>query len=122
MKKVTLAGLAIALMTSTSALAQEVKFDETIAKAAAAKAGEKLGALRKRIDYDQTPEMVTKEDLKKKPVNTSYLPQPEETNDNSLPPMTSLKFGIDLTTTGSIRYPKAKITWEKFDRYGNPIK
>ena len=126
MNKVTVTGLAIALMTTTSALAQTAKFDESIAKAAAAKAAEKIGEIRGSIDYDQVPDMVRKEDLLDKPVNTSFLPQTTKPNEAALPPMTSVTPGVDLTVTGSIRAPRPKykeiIVWEKFDRYGNPIK
>lgn len=120
MKKFTVASVAIALMTSTSALAQTVKYDETVAKAAAAKAAEKIGDIRGTIGYDQKPDMVTKEDLVEKQVNTSFLPTPVK----GLPPISFLPTGIDLTTTGSIQKTKNKprIIWEKFDRYGNPIK
>ena len=120
MNKFTVAGVAIALMTSTSALAQSVKYDETVAKAAAAKAAEKIDDIRGTIGYDQAPEMVTKEDLVDKQVNTSFLPAPSK----SLPPISFLPNGIDLTTTGSIQKTtrKTRVIWEKFDRYGNPIK
>lgn len=121
MKKAILAGLAFALMTSTSALAQSVKYDQTIAKAAAAKAAEKIGDMRGAIKLGQKPDMVTKEDLIVKPVNTSFLPSPKK---KSLPPVSFFPAGVDLTTTGSIpkARPKPRIIWEKFDRYGNPIK
>lgn len=120
MNKAILTGFAIALMTSTSALAQSVKYDAKIAKAAAAKAAEKIGDIRGTIDYDQVPDMVTKEDLIDKQVNTSFLPQPNK----SLPPISSLSNGIDLRTTGSIQKKnyQPRVIWEKFDRYGNPIK
>jgi len=120
MNKAILTGFAIALMTSTSALAQSVKYDAKIAKAAAAKAAEKIGDIRGTIGYDQVPDMVTKKDLIDKQVNTSFLPQPNK----SLPPISSLSNGIDLRTTGSIQKKnyKPRVIWEKFDRYGNPIK
>jgi len=126
MRKISAASLAIAMMTSTSVLAQTAQYDETIAKAAAAKAAEKIGDIRGTISYDETPDIVTIEHLKNKPLNTSFLPQPSTVEQNGLPPMTSNAYGVDLTTTGSIsvREPglKNKIVWEKFDRYGNPIK
>lgn len=120
MKKFTAASVAIALMTSTSALAQTVKYDVSIAKAAAAKAAEKIGDIRGTIGYDQIPDMVTKEDLVDKQVNTSFLPAPSK----SLPPISYLPNGIDLRTTGSIQKTRHKpeVIWEKFDRNGNPIK
>lgn len=126
MRKISAASLAIAMMTSTSVLAQTVKYDETVAKAAAAKAAEKIGDIRGTIGYDETPDIVTKEDLKDTPVNTSFLPQPSTEKQSGLPPMTSNAYGVDLTTTGSIsvREPgvQRRVIWEKFDRYGNPIK
>ena len=120
MNKAILTGFAIALMTSTSALAQTVKYDEKIAKAAAAKAAEKIGDIRGTIGYDQVPDMVTREDLVDSEVNTSFLPA----SSKSLPPVSFLPNGIDLTTTGSIQKANEKsvVIWEKFDRYGNPIK
>lgn len=120
MNKAILTGFAIALMTSTSALAQSVKYDEKIAKAAAEKAAEKIGDIRGTIGYDQIPDMVTKEDLVDSEVNTSFLPAPSK----SLPPVSYLPKGIDLRTTGSIQKTrhKPKVIWEKFDRDGNPIK
>ena len=126
MRKISAASLAIAMMTSTSVLAQTAKYDETVAKAAAAKAAEKTGDIRGTIGYDETPDIVTKEDLKDTPVNTSFLPQPSTEKQSGLPPMTSNAYGVDLTTTGSIsvREPgvQRRVIWEKFDRYGNPIK
>lgn len=126
MRKISAASLAIAMMTSTSVLAQTAKYDETVAKAAAAKAAEKIGDIRGTIGYDETPDIVTKEDLKDTPVNTSFLPQPSTEKQSGLPPMTSNAYGVDLTTTGSIsvREPgvQRRVIWEKFDRYGNPIK
>lgn len=123
MKKVSTAGLAIALMASTSVFAQTVKYDTTIAKAAAQKAAEKVGEINGTISFDQVPEIVTKEDLAEKPVNTSFLPNSAEATEEKLPPMTLKDLGIDLTTTGSIKPAKKQVViWEKFDRYGNPIK
>lgn len=126
MKKVTAASVALVLMTSTSALAQSVKYDVNIAKAAAEKAAEKIGDIRGLIDYDQVPDLVTKEDLKEKPISTSFLPAKSIPSENALPPMTSLFPGLDMTVTGSINGRKVriveKIIWEKFDRYGNLIK
>ncbi len=122
MKKVTVAGVALILMTSTSALAQSAKFDDKIAKAAA----EKIADIRGSINYDKAPDMVTKENLAIKPINTSFLPKNTESKENTLPPMTSLIQDLDLTVAGSInnQQPKIaeKIIWDKFDRYGNPIK
>ncbi len=126
MKKVTTAGVALALMTSTSVLAQTAKYDVNIAKAAAEKAAEKIGEIRGRIDYDQVTDIVRKEDLAEKPINTSFLPDSTIPKEQPLPPMTSLVPGLDLTVTGSINGQKVKIVerivWDKFDRYGNPIK
>jgi len=126
MKKVTAASIALAMMTSTSAIAQEVKHDTKIAKAAAAKAAEKIGDIRKTINYEQVPDLVTKEDMNDKAVNTSFLPNISEQKQNSLPPLTSLVPELDMTVTGSIDgkkvVQKTIIIWDKFDRYGNPIK
>jgi hypothetical protein len=126
MKKVTAASVAMVLMTSSSALAQTVKYDENIAKAAAEKAAEKVGDIRGLINFDQVPDLVTKEDLAEKPVNTSFFPSLRDINKNALPPMTSIFPDIDMTVTGSINGRKVKIVekviWEKFDRNGNPIK
>ncbi len=126
MKKVTAASLAMVLMTGTSALAQTVKYDENIAKAAAEKAAEKIGDIRGFISYDQVPNLVTKEDMIEKPVNTSFFPAIRDKDINALPPMTSVFPGVDMTVTGSINGRKVKIVekiiWEKFDRYGNLIK
>lgn len=126
MKKVTAAGIAMVLMTGTSTLAQSVKYDANIAKAAAQKAAEKIGELHDTIGYDQVPDLVTKEDLNKKSINTSFFPGLKEAKENALPPMTSIFPGLDTTVTGSINGKKVKIVekiiWEKFDRYGNPIK
>lgn len=121
MKKFTVAGVAIALMASTSSLAQTVKYDVSIAKAAAAKAAEKIGDIRGSIDYDQEPDMVTKQDLVDKELNTSFFPMPTK---DSLPPISFLPNGVDLRTTGSIQKKKykTKIVWDKFDRDGNLIK
>ena len=126
MKKVTAASIALAMMTSTSAIAQEVKHDTKIAKAAAAKAAEKIGDIRETINYEQVPDLVTKEDMNDKAVNTSFLPNISEQKQNSLPPLTSLVPELDMTVTGSIDgkkvVQKTIIIWDKFDRYGNPIK
>ena len=99
MKKVTAASIALAMMTSTSAIAQEVKHDTKIAKAAAAKAAEKIGDIRETINYEQVPDLVTKEDMNDKAVNTSFLPNISEQKQNSLPPLTSLVPELDMTVT-----------------------
>lgn len=126
MNKVTITGFALALMTSSSALAQTAKYDESIAKAAASKAAEKIGKMRGAISYDVKPDMVTKADLVKKKINTSFLPKRQSPKEASLPPMTSNHHSVDLTVTGSIQTQKPAsqkiLYWEKFDRYGNPIK
>ncbi len=125
MKRVTVTGIALALMTGSSALAQTAKFDQSVAKAAARKAAEKVGEIRNSINYDQKPEMVKEKDLKEKNVNTSFLPPIPDSNKKTLPPMTSVNPHLDMTFTGSIAQPKKvvkpRIIWEKFDRYGNPI-
>jgi len=133
MKTFTVASIALALITSTSAIAQTAKYDMKIAEAAAKKAAEKLGDIRGSIDYDKETDLVTPKDLVKKSDQTSFLPEtflepPKQ--DVKLPPMTSIIQGIvpgvDMTLTGSINGQKIKTTnkiiWEKFDRYGNPIK
>ncbi len=126
MNKVTITSFALALMTSSSALAQTAKYDENIARAAASKAAEKVGKMRGSISFEKNPKMVTKADLVKKKINTSFLPQKQAPKENSLPPMTSNNHSVDLTVTGSIQTQKPAgqkiLYWEKFDRYGNPIK
>ncbi len=128
MKKVTAASIALALMASTSVAAQTVKYDTTIAKAAAAKAAEKLGKIRGSIDYDQVPDMVTLETLKAQDNKVSSIPDyniPTEPKEDTLLSITSIFPSLDKTVTGSIQTRKSsikrKVIWEKFDRYGNPI-
>jgi len=133
MKTITAAGVALALMAGTSAMAQTVKYDTKIAEAAAKKAAEKLGDIRGSINYDKKTDLVTRENMVKKPDQTSFLPEtfleaPKQ--DVKLPPMTSIIRdifpGVDMTITGSINGQEVtiseKIIWEKFDRDGNLIK
>lgn len=126
MKKVSAASIALLLMTSTSSFAQTAKYDTKIAKAAADKVAEKIGDIRKLINYDQIPNMVTKEDLKEtKPINTSFLPRASSEAESALPPVSSLAPEIDYTVTGSIKKSNTqhapRVIWDKFDRYGNLI-
>jgi hypothetical protein len=127
MNKVTAASIALLLMASTSGMAQTVKFDSKVAKAAAKKVAEKIGETRKAFDYDEKPEMVAPKKLKNKSINTSYLPEPTSTPKKALRPITNNQHtpGIDYTTTSSINriVPRhaPKVIWERFDRYGNPI-
>lgn len=120
MKKVTAASIALALMAGTSAVAQTVQYDTTIAKAAAKKAAEKIGDMRGSIDYNQVPDLVTRDDLIDKPSQTSFLPQEEK---NALPPISKIIPNVDMTVTGSIQSSAPSVlVWDRFDKYGNPIK
>lgn len=127
MRKVTATGLALVLMTSSSAIAQTAQYDSKIAKAAADRVAEKMGDIRPSIDKNQKPAMVTREDLKKKKVNTSYLPDNSKAFEQKLSPVSSNRNvpEIDYTVTGSIsrtsRPASPRVVWERFDRYGNPI-
>lgn len=129
MKKVTASSIAFALMASTPIMAQTNQYDTTVARAAAQKAAEKIGNIRDSIKLGETPAITTKDDLELKSEITSFSSSgsPEaKPQENALPPVTSIQPELDLTVTGSISTKKPKlgkiIYWEKFDRYGNPIK
>ena len=126
----TLATLTSLLLISTSALAQEDKYDKSLEAVVISKVQEKIGDIRPSIDYNQEAALVTKKVLRgaeseKNPLAPKKIwvaPKP----DDGLPPVVSNQHNdIDYTFTASIDKNltglKGKVVWEKFDRNGKPI-
>lgn len=119
MKNINLLALAVSCGFVTQVQAQEIgRFDKSIEKAAAAKAGEKIGSLRGLILADDKENFVTIKDLQPEPKEeASYFPspyrkawQPDPTTE-ALPPMVMVD-EVDTIITGRSF---------KFDSDGNPM-
>ncbi|MEM7215104.1 MAG: hypothetical protein AAF423_06130 [Pseudomonadota bacterium] len=127
--KIITTGGSILLIATGFALANEGRYDQSIADAAAKIAAGKVGELRGSIDYDEIPFMITNKLLKKEDEQANLLPEPTwvpPAKDSEFPPIVSNFLDeIDYTLTGSVDRNTAnrskRIVWEKFDRYGNPL-
>lgn len=117
-----------------TAFADDVKYDKSVAEAAAKKAAEKLGDIRPSIDYDQQPaitqpqvkveEDVTETDTLAPESQriTKVYEHPEKLDRLSQ----SGQNKLDFIATGSIKpngpQMVTKVVWETFDADGNPIR
>ncbi|MEM9329832.1 MAG: hypothetical protein AAGA53_00815 [Pseudomonadota bacterium] len=128
--RIVTTGASILMIATGFALASEVRIDRNVEAAAAKIAAEKLGDIRGSINHDDVPFMVTRKLLKKEEEQSSLLPRPAwvpPKGKKVLPPLVSnILSELDYTFTGSVNGQPVKqqnrIVWDKFDRYGNPIK
>jgi len=128
---VLISTVSLALLTSASVFSAEQKFDKSVAESALKQAIEKLGDIRKSIDYDQTP-AITKQD---EPRSNDTIKQeyPKDSSQRiTVNNDTNWEYSeydaddetfIDYVMTGSIHANKpapeprqAKLVWEKFDQ------
>ena len=125
--------LALVVASGSAASADRPQHDESVALAAAKLAAEKIGEIRGSIDHDQKPVLVepVKDNISTGTID--HLPRPAwvpEPDTKPLPPMVANGHtNLDSTMTGAIaknplppvNLPR-KITWDRFDKNGRPIK
>ncbi len=115
------AGIFVALAVSVVSENYQVKPDRMIEASAAARAAEKIGALRGSIPFDKTADSISV----KKPPTPLVVPTPSLPAGPTMQPVTSNgdDFGVDDMPTGSIKKepPKPHLHWQIFDSQGNPV-
>jgi len=131
MKTFYIAALAIScgLVGPVNAQMHEInRYDKSIEKAAAKRAGEKIGSLRGLILADSKSNFVTRDDLIEKPKESvmfepsahrkAWQPEP---GTKALPPMVMLE-KVDPFVTGRVgKFDGQKFDSQKFDSLGNPM-
>lgn len=125
--------VAMLFCVSFPAFSEDIKYDKSVAEAAANKAADKVGDLRPSIDYDQKV-IIVKENSKAKSTideNAAAMESQRITSlaNEKLELLAQVNkdkpADIDYRATGSVnadgpRYVNT-IIWEKFDMDGNPI-
>ena len=109
---------AAALIPASTAFGVDQRHDRSIEAAAARIAASKLGSLRGPIGHDEEPAITRKS----QPKPMAPPPKPDPLRISDADDDLTTQDGIDPNFTASIKPAPAKVIWDRFDRYGNPIK
>jgi len=124
----------IVLVGCSTAFASDVKYDKSVAEAAAKKAAEKIGEIRPSIDFDKQPNITEpKKEVQKETTEqeaseaeTRHITESENRPAELQRISETEQDDLDFTATGSIERSSlvmaTKVIWEKFDADGNPIR